>query len=64
MGFDRSLCSNAEKQDEKLIEHEAVRKGQCMAKSRDTRKDVKKKPQKTLQEKRLAKRAKREGRLL
>jgi len=32
-----------------------------MAKSRDTKKDVKKKPQKTLKEKRLAKRAKREG---
>jgi hypothetical protein len=32
-----------------------------MAKSRDTKKDVKKKPQKTLKEKRLAKRLKREG---
>jgi hypothetical protein len=32
-----------------------------MGKSRDTKKDVKKKPQRTLIEKRLAKRAKREG---
>jgi hypothetical protein len=64
MGFDRSLCSNTENQDEKLIEHESVRKGQCMAKSHDTRKNVKKKAQKTLKEKRLAKRAKREGRLV
>jgi hypothetical protein len=32
-----------------------------MGKSRDTKKDVKKKPQRTLKEKRLAKRAKREG---
>jgi hypothetical protein len=32
-----------------------------MAKSRDTRKDVKKKPQKTLKEKRLAKKMKKAG---
>ena len=33
-----------------------------MAKSHDTKKNVKKKPQKTLQEKRLEKKAKRDGR--
>jgi hypothetical protein len=32
-----------------------------MSKSRDTKKEVKKKPQRTLKEKRAAKRAKREG---
>jgi hypothetical protein len=32
-----------------------------MSKGRDAKRDVKKKPQKTLKEKRLAKRAKREG---
>jgi hypothetical protein len=32
-----------------------------MAQSHDAKKDVKKKPQRTLKEKRLAKRAKREG---
>jgi hypothetical protein len=32
-----------------------------MSKGHDVKKDVKKKPQKTLKEKRLAKRAKREG---
>jgi hypothetical protein len=43
------------------IEYGVVGKGQCMAKSRDTRKDVKKKPQKTLKEKRLAKKMKKAG---
>jgi hypothetical protein len=38
----------------------AVRKGQCM-KSHDVKKNVKKKPQRTLKEKRLAKKAKKLG---
>ena len=43
------------------IEYEVVRKGQCMAQSHDAKRDVKKKAQKTLKEKRLAKKMKKAG---
>jgi hypothetical protein len=43
------------------IEYGLIRKGKCMSKGHDVKKSVKKKAQRTLQEKRLAKRAKREG---
>jgi hypothetical protein len=46
---------------QETIEYEVVRKGQCMTKSHDTRKDVKKKAQRTLKEKRLARKMKKAG---
>jgi hypothetical protein len=42
------------------IEYGVTRKGYYMSKSHDVKKDVRKKPQRTLKEKRLAKKAKRE----
>jgi hypothetical protein len=52
---------NACRGGRETIEYEVVRKGQCMTKSRDTKRDVKKKPQRTLKEKRLAKKMKKAG---
>lgn len=47
--------------DRETVEYKLVWKGQCMTKSHDVKKDVKKKPQRTLKEKRMAKRLKKAG---
>jgi hypothetical protein len=49
------------KQRKYKIEYGVTRKGECMSKGHDVKKDVRKKAQRTLKEKRLAKKAKREG---
>jgi hypothetical protein len=48
--------------EQEVLKYKLIKKGKCMSKSQDTKKETKKKPQMTLKEKRAAKQAKKAAR--
>jgi hypothetical protein len=48
--------------EQEVLKYEPIKKGKCMSKSQDTKKETKKKPLMSLKEKRAAKQAKKAAR--